>query len=382
MDKNFIKGKLYKQIYRNEMNGYIVGLFKINDSNIDYDNNIINITGVLPALDDRKEYILYGDIVNHIKYGIQFSVNSFDIVIPTREDELVVFLSSDLFPIGEVTAKKIVDMFHEDTVNKILDNKDCLQLIPRLNEKKIDKIYNVLKDYQNTSNIVIELTKLGFDMKESLSFLNKYNNKILDTVNNNIYELIDSDDMSFKKIDDIALGMGINEDDERRIKALIIYIMKELCFNNGDTYLFLEEISNMLSNYVSISNEKFDYLMVKLVKNKKIIIEDKRYYLRKFYEAEKYICERLCFLNDMSINSNISIDKYIDNKEKDNKIMYDELQKKAIYSGVNNNITIITGGPGTGKTTIVKAIVNILIHEKKLKKDDMTYHLVIIVFVS
>ena len=201
MDKNFIKGKLYKQIYRNEMNGYMVGLFKINDSNIDYDNNIINITGVLPALDDRKEYILYGDIVNHIKYGIQFSVNSFDIVIPTREDELVVFLSSDLFPIGEVTAKKIVDMFHEDTVNKILDNKDCLQLIPRLNEKKIDKIYNVLKDYQNTSNIVIELTKLGFDMKESLSFLNKYNNKILDTVNNNIYELIDSDDMSFKKIE-------------------------------------------------------------------------------------------------------------------------------------------------------------------------------------
>ena len=187
----------------------------------------------------------------------------------------------------------------------------------------------------------------------------------------NIYELIDSDEMSFVKIDEIALGMGINEDDERRIKALIIYIMKELCFNNGDTYLFLEEISNMLSNYVSISNEKFDYLMVKLVKNKKIIIEDKRYYLRKFYEAEKYICERLCFLNDMSINSNISIDKYINNKEKDDKIKYDEIQKKAIYSGVNNNITIITGGPGTGKTTIVKAIVNILIHEKKLKKDDI-----------
>ena len=267
--------------------------------------------------------------------------------------------------------KRIVDTFHEDTINKILENKDCLQLIPRLGENKINRIYNVLVDYQSTSNIVMELTKLGFDMRDSLSFLNKYNNKILDTVNNNIYELIDSDEMSFVKIDEIALGMGINEDDERRIKALIIYIMKELCFNNGDTYLFLEEISNMLSNYVSISNEKFDYLMVKLVKNKKIIIEDKRYYLRKFYEAEKYICERLCFLNDMSINSNISIDKYINNKEKDDKIKYDEIQKKAIYSGVNNNITIITGGPGTGKTTIIKAIVNILIHEKKLKKDDI-----------
>ena len=137
-------------------------------------------------------------------------------------------------------------------------------------QNKIKRIYNVLVDYQSTSNIVMELTKLGFDMKDSLSFLNKYNNKILDTVNNNIYELIDSDEMSFVKIDEIALGMGTREDDDRRIKALIIYIMKGLCFNNGDTYLFLEEISNSLSSYVSISSEKLDYLMLKLSKDKKI----------------------------------------------------------------------------------------------------------------
>lgn len=371
MKDNFIKGYLYKEIYRNEMNGYMVGLFKIKDSNIDYDDDIIHITGVLPRLSEKKEYILYGELVVHNKYGKQFNVTSFDINLPTKEEELVVFLSSDLFPIGEVTAKRIVDTYHEETINKILENKDCLQIIPRLNKQKIDKIYNTLLEYQSTSNIVLELTKLGFDMKDSLSLLNKYNKKILDNVNNNVYDLIDTDDMAFIKIDEIALSMGITDTDDRRIKALIIYIMKSLCFNNGDTYLLLEEISSTLANYISITSEKLDYLMLKLVKDKKIIIEDKRYYLRKFYEAEKYICERLCFLNDMSITSDISIDKYIDNKEKDNNIKYDELQKKAIHSGVNNNITIITGGPGTGKTTIVKAIVNILIHEKKIKKDDI-----------
>ncbi len=371
MKDNFIKGYLYKEIYRNEMNGYMVGLFKIKDNNIDYDDDIIHITGVLPRLSEKKEYILYGELVVHNKYGKQFNVTSFDINLPTKEEELVVFLSSDLFPIGEVTAKRIVDIYHEETINKILENKDCLQIIPRLNKQKIDKIYNTLLEYQSTSNIVLELTKLGFDMKDSLSLLNKYNKKILENVNNNVYDLIDTDDMSFIKIDEIALSMGITDTDDRRIKALIIYIMKSLCFNNGDTYLLLEEISSTLANYISITSEKLDYLMLKLVKDKKIIIEDKRYYLRKFYEAEKYICERLCFLNDMSITSDISIDKYIDNKEKDNNIKYDELQKKAIHSGVNNNITIITGGPGTGKTTIVKAIVNILIHEKKIKKDDI-----------
>ena len=120
MKDNFIKGYLYKEIYRNEMNGYMVGLFKIKDNNIDYDDDIIHITGVLPRLSEKKEYILYGELVVHNKYGKQFNVTSFDINLPTKEEELVVFLSSDLFPIGEVTAKRIVDTYHEETINKIL----------------------------------------------------------------------------------------------------------------------------------------------------------------------------------------------------------------------------------------------------------------------
>lgn len=369
-EKSYIRGNLYKQIYRNEMNGYMVGLFKIKESNILYDDDIINITGILPILNEKKEYILYGEVVNHPKYGLQFSVNSFEIVLPTKEEELITFFSSDLFPIGEKTAKKIVDTFHGESINRILQDKNCLKIIPRLGENKIDKIYGVLVDYQDTSNIVMELTKLGFEMKESLSFLNKYDNKILDTVNNNIYELIDSDEMSFNKIDEIAINMGIEEDDDRRIKALIIHVMKELCFSSGDTYLDLEEISFNLSNFVSITPEKLDYLIMMLIREGKIIVDDKKYYLKKFYEAEKYICERLCFLNDMSITSHININKYLDNEEFNN-ICYDDIQKKAIEWGVNNNITIITGGPGTGKTTIIKAIVKIITEVNKLKSSDI-----------
>ena len=107
MKDNFIKGFLYKEIYRNEINGYMVGLFKIKDNNIDYDDDMIHITGILPRLSEKKEYILYGEIVYHNKYGKQFNVNSFEVNIPTKEEELIVFLSSDLFPIGEKTAKKL-----------------------------------------------------------------------------------------------------------------------------------------------------------------------------------------------------------------------------------------------------------------------------------
>ena len=370
MEEEFVRGTIYKIIYKNEMNGYMVGLFKIKDTNIDYNNDIINITGVFPRFDERKEYILYGNMVNHPKYGLQFNVTSFENPVPTKMEELVVFLSSDLFPIREKTDIRIVYNFKENKINKILENKNCLQLIPRLSEKKIDKIYNTLLDYQNTSNVVIELTRFGFDMKEALNLLNKYDNKILDTVNNNIYDLIDSDDVSFKKIDEIALNMVLKEDDDSRIKSLIIYIMKDLCFNHGDTYLSLEEISFGLSSYVTVSSDKLDYLMIKLIKEGMVIVSEKKYYLKKFYEAERYICDRICYLNDMTITSNIDISKYIDNA-KFNNTNYDDVQRRAIEWGVNNNITIITGGPGTGKTTIIKAITAIIKEAHKIKESDI-----------
>lgn len=370
MDSEYIRGNLYKEIYRNEINGYMVALFKIKETNTDYEDNIINITGVLPSLSEKKDYILYGKMVTHNKYGLQFAVSSFEIVMPSKKEELVTFLSSDLFPIGEKTAQRIVDLYKEDTINKILEDRNCLSVIPRLNEKKIEKIYNVLKDYQNTSNIVLELTKLGFEMKESLSFLNKYEGKILDTVKTNVYDLIDTDEIPFPKIDEIAINMGISEDDERRVLALIIYVMKSLCFNNGDTYLSLEEIAFNLSNYVNITPEKLDYLMIKLIRDNKLVVEDKRYYLKKFYEAEKYITDRICFLNDIENTGTVNIEKYLDN-ERFNNICYDDVQRKAIDYGVNNNITIITGGPGTGKTTIIKAIVKILTEAYHLRDNDI-----------
>ena len=167
MEENFVKGMLYKEIYRNEINSYMVGLFKVKESTFSEfeEGDVINITGTLPRLSDKKEYILYGEVANHPKYGLQMNVNSFNINVPTKEEELITFLSSDLFPIGEKTAEKIVSILKEDVINKILEDKFCLVGIPRLTDKKINKKYQVLKDYQDASSIVIELTKLGFEMK-------------------------------------------------------------------------------------------------------------------------------------------------------------------------------------------------------------------------
>ncbi len=371
---SYIKCNLKKVIYFNEINNYTVAVVKIKQTDIPelVDKQHVHIVGTLPELNYRTTYKFNGEYTKHNKYGDQLEVSTYEIEIPTKEEELVGFLSSDMFPIGETTAKKIVDKFKDKTLDVILNDKEKLKGIPRLSEEKINKIHNILETYQGSSKMVIEMTSLGFNNKEAMNILKKYGSNSLDKIKDNIYNLIDDMEFNFNIIDDIASNMGIIKTDDRRIEALIIYLMKELCFENGDTYLFKEDIYNKIISYVSdIDIEKLEELLILLNKKGKIVIDNDKYYLKSYYEAEEYITYRLCYLNDMKKNKIKDLENVINKLEKTNNITYDNVQKDAIMKALNNNLTIITGGPGTGKTTIIKAIVHLLRYELKAKIDDI-----------
>ena len=371
---SYIKCNLKKVIYFNEINNYTVAVVKIKQTDIPelVDKQHVHIVGTLPELNYRTTYKFNGEYTKHNKYGDQLEVSTYEIEIPTKEEELVGFLSSDMFPIGETTAKKIVDKFKDKTLDVILNDKEKLKGIPRLSEEKINKIHNILETYQGSSKMVIEMTSLGFNNKEAMNILKKYGSNSLDKIKDNIYNLIDDMEFNFNIIDDIASNMGIIKTDDRRIEALIIYLMKELCFENGDTYLFKEDIYNKIISYVSdIDIEKLEELLILLNKKGKIVIDNDKYYLKSYYDAEEYITYRLCYLNDMKKNKIKDLENVINKLEKTNNITYDNVQKDAIMKALNNNLTIITGGPGTGKTTIIKAIVHLLRYELKAKIDDI-----------
>ena len=371
---SYIKCNLKKVIYFNEINNYTVAVVKIKQTDIPelIDKQHVHIVGTLPELNYRTTYKFNGEYTKHNKYGDQLEVSTYEIEIPTKEEELVGFLSSDMFPIGETTAKKIVDKFKDKTLDVILNDKEKLKGIPRLSEEKINKIHNILETYQGSSKMVIEMTSLGFNNKEAMNILKKYGSNSLDKIKDNIYNLIDDMEFNFNIIDDIASNMGIIKTDDRRIEALIIYLMKELCFENGDTYLFKEDIYNKIISYVSdIDIEKLEELLILLNKKGKIVIDNDKYYLKSYYDAEEYITYRLCYLNDMKKNKIKDLENVINKLEKTNYITYDNVQKDAIMKALNNNLTIITGGPGTGKTTIIKAIVHLLRYELKAKIDDI-----------
>lgn len=358
---SYIKGTISKIIYRNNSNGYTVGLIKIKESDEEV-GKIETFTGVLPEFNEKTIYQLNGTFTTHNKYGYQFQVDSFEIILPEKKDELIDFLSSDLFPIGEKTAKKIVGAFGEDTIDVILNNKEKLSEIPRLGIEKINKINNILKEYQSTSNIVLELNRMGFNTKDSLMLLNKYKDKVIRIIDNNIYDLIDNINLNFKEIDTIAINSKYDLYDERRVEALIIFLLNEITFEQGDTYSFFQEIYNSIIKYLSdLKSEDLEYYLLKLSKQKRVVIKKEKYYLKELYEAEEYIADRIYRLNNMERRKLPKLKEKIKELEQKIGITYDESQKNAIITSLNNNFTITTGGPGTGKTTIIKGIIRMLV---------------------
>ena len=358
---SYIKGTISKIIYRNNSNGYTVGLIKIKESDEEV-GKIETFTGVLPEFNEKTIYQLNGTFTTHNKYGYQFQVDSFEIILPEKKDELIDFLSSNLFPIGEKTAKKIVGSFGEDTIDVILNNKEKLLEIPRLGIERINKINNILKEYQSTSNIVLELNRMGFNTKDSLMLLNKYKDKVIRIIDNNIYDLIDNINLNFKEIDTIAINNKYDLYDERRIEALIIYLLNEITFEQGDTYSFFQEIYSSIIKYLpDLKSEDLEYYLLKLSKQKRVVIKKEKYYLKELYDAEEYIADRIYRLNNMERRKLPKLKEKIKELEQKIGITYDESQKNAIITSLNNNFTITTGGPGTGKTTIIKGIIRMLV---------------------
>ena len=358
----YIKGIYINDIYTNESNGYVVGLLRVKESDITEEvNKVVTFTGNFDELKYKANYKMEGHFVTHNKYGKQFQVESYELVMPTEEEEIIDFLSSDIFPIGEKTAEKIVHKLGKDTLTIIQNDPTSLMGIPRLTDAKIKKIVEVLNDYQMTSHIVIELNKMGFSTKNSLALLKKYSTNALNKLNDNIYDFLDDLEISFDELDKIARNNGYELNDERRLLAVTIYMMNNLTFNNGDTYLYFDEMFNHIKKYTTDLDEAtFEYILLKLAKLNKIKIVKNRYYLSELYEAENYIVNRIYNLNNLSRRKLPKLENKINELERLSGITYDKSQRDAIMKALNNNLTIITGGPGTGKTTIVKCITDLL----------------------
>lgn len=362
---DYIKGNYKKAIFSNDQ-GFTIGLFKVSDTNIEdakiYINRVITFTGYFHELNNDDLYCFYGQLIDHPKYGMQFNTTNYERLSPEGSLALEAFFKSDLFKgVGDKLAKNIVNTLGEDVINEILKDSSCLLLVPKMTIKKANSIYETLKKYEQSHQVIVYLTKLGFSMKDSLSIYNFYKEDTTYKINLNPYILMDDLNISFLKIDEIALNLGVLKDDSKRVKACILYTINDLTFKSGDTYLFKDEIYNSILLYLNIelNEDVFDFYINELIKDEKVCVIDSKYYLKEMYDDEVYIASFI--LNSLRYlkQTNKKIDKLIEKLEIDNNISYNDIQKYAIKASLENNVTIITGGPGTGKTTIIKAITTI-----------------------
>lgn len=375
---SYIQGKYTKCIFKNNT-GYNIGVFRVSDSNdsslADYIGRSITFTGYFHDLNEIDTYLFYGKLVTHEKYGEQFQVESYERCMPEEKDSIVEFLTSGLFKgIGEAKAKKIVDVLGKDTLKIILETPDNLLLIPSISKKNVDTLHNKLKEYEASYETIMYLSDMGFSTKDSMIIYNTYKKDTKKVIEEDIYKLIeDINEIYFNKIDVIALKNGVKKDDLIRVKASLLYIMDEVSNTYGHSYYFREELLNYLPRVlgVNISNELFDECINKLVDDLKIIIKEDRFYLREMYEAETLIVKRFRLLNSNKEIIDKRLDSMILELEDFFDIKYNSCQLDAIKKSYMKDFLIITGGPGTGKTTIMKGIVELYRLMEKLSYEKL-----------
>ena len=320
-------------------------------------------------------YLFFGKLVEHPKYGTQFSVSSYERCKPEEKDAIVEFLTSGLFKgIGEKKAKSIVDVLGKDTLSIILEHPDNLILIPGITKNNIDTLHNKLKEYESSYETVLYLSNLGFSTKDSMLVYNFYKERVKEVIDADIYQLEYSIyELGFKKIDRIALKNGVEQDAMIRIRAAILYIMEEVSNTYGHSYFYYDEIYEYLPRVLStfISDDLYQEALQSLLVDLKVVQKEEKYYLKEMYDAECLIVKRFRLLARKEDESFKNLDDKFSGMEEVFGISYNEEQKQAILMSVCKNFLIITGGPGTGKTTIMKGMIELYKEVHKLSYEKL-----------
>ncbi len=361
-ENDYIKGNIVKMLYESST-GYKVGLFKVKECSSElkeYLNKTMTFTGNFMPLNNEIIYIFTGYITHHPRFGTQFNVTKYESVIPSDIDGIVMYLSSGIFKgIGPKTAKAIVDTFKEETINEIKNSNPSLSRIKGMNEKKARELTKKILEYDKDQELIIEFNKMGFTTEECLRIVNKYKNRCFDIIENNIYVL--ETDINFLKLDKVFLNTH-NEFEDVRIDALIKYCIKNICYASGDTLVTRESLYLEINKFFSsnLDSKAFLNRLNDLITTKDVVEIDEFITLNMFYETEVEIANTINYLNKIKNTFDIEdINKEIERYQKENNIIFNNSQREAIKGSLLNNLFIITGGPGTGKTTIIKAVVDI-----------------------
>lgn len=359
-----LKGEVTDIIYKNEVNSYTIALF-------DTEEEEITIVGYLPFVQSGDTLKVSGNFVEHKEYGIQFKVQTFEKLMPETLGALEKYLANgNVKGIGKATAKKIIKTFGENTINVFKFEPEKLAQIKGISKLKAIEMSESFLENWEVWQIVGFLERLGIGAQNAKKVYDMLGINAIEQIESNPYILIDiAGGVDFKQIDKMALDLGINYDNSKRIESGIKYALIRATYN-GHSCVIKQNLIEFVISLLDVTTENIEDGIINLKSKDEIVLEDrdgeKWVYLKNFYDIEKEIAVRIMMLETSKNMKKIdNIENALKNIEKKSNIELSEKQKKAVLSINKNNVTIITGGPGTGKTTIIKTIIDLYEERKK-----------------
>lgn len=357
-EKNTVEGIVNEIIFQNEENGYTV-------CELDADGELVTLVGLMPYLTAGEQLKASGEWTVHPSFGKQLKVSYFEKSLPTGVEAIYHYLASGAIKgVGPVTAQRIVDRFGTDTFDVLENHPLWLSEIKGITKKSAEAIGEAFATQFGVRNVMMFLSTY-FGAAISVRIYKKYKSAAIDIVKANPYRLCDEiAGVSFEKADVIGRDLGFAPDCNERVEAGIRYALNNAAYQGGHCYLpyalLIDECRKVLGVDTSVIDSAVTLGISKgeLVKHR--YGEHDGYALLSIYGAEKYIADKLALLNSAELPYRLDgIDEQIAELEARQEITYHQKQKKAIRNAVCFGVSIVTGGPGTGKTTVIKAILDI-----------------------
>lgn len=353
-----IRGIVEEIIFKNEENGYVIAV-------IDHDDMPVYIKGTIPFINEGEEMIFRGRYVVHKTYGEQLEVESCETITPSDVEDIERYLGSGLIRgIGPATAFRIVELFGEDSLDIIQYNPERLTEVPGIGGAKAEIIAESFIDQRVVKNVMIFLQKYGISVSYGMKIYKLYGQEAVRLISENPYCLAeDIDGIGFKKADEIAQKMGVVKASPYRLAAGIKYVLHQYT-GSGHTYIEKHQLIYLASERLGVEVEAVESELGELIVKGEVFFtilnHEEVIFPTHLYDAEKGVFTKLLALNDAPyklIEKNI--ESMIEEYGQEEEIALDPLQSEAIKNSVENGVMVITGGPGTGKTTIIKGIIKL-----------------------
>ena len=376
----YFSGTIERIIFENPSNFFRILLLDIDDTDAEFDNFEIIVTGTMADIMEGQDYTFWGTIVQHPKYGEQLKVTRYERAKPTSKGLIKYFASDHFKGIGMKTAQKIVDLYGDNTIDEILADPSRLTTINGLSATNREAFVSKLRLNYGTEMMLAKLAEYGIPNKLALQIQDTYKEETLEIIQQYPYQLVeDIQGIGFKIADQLAQQLGIESDAPERFRAGLVHTLFQQSMETGDTYLEARDLLaytiDLLekARQVEIDPAKVAEELAHLIEEDKVQNVDTKIFENSLYFAEEGIRSNLVRILEKGKQESFEIskiEKIIAQVEQDFKIKYDQIQKKAICDAINHKVFILTGGPGTGKTTVINGIIATYaaLHQLDLKK--------------